>query len=345
MKQDWEIWEELIRNAFIDIGFDVEKRKLKEINKEFTFNIERDGLGCHKSFPNFIVDIECKKWNEKIDYDIINNSFGIKDSLEKKGFIVNSVVASYLGFTDRAKEIAKEKKILLISKEDKEILQKIKDDLNQLKYHYILKIRQKRVPNITGSNDFNLFDRLNEMIKIYDFIEQNNPPITIKKILEEVKKNSRFVETHPQIKNEGKFTFAGDYKLLFRRILKIIRQEKKGNKIEIYITEAGRNFMKMDHNDQVVFFLLKLLRYEGFRNYLELKSNANHLLSELNNYVEVRVFNSWLQYFGIDNQPKQTLEVLFSCAKILIEIDRLQLYDDVYSEIENSIVKIIKKII
>ena len=341
---DWNEWEKLVNKSFIELGFDVEKRMISEICKDLSFDVQRDGFGKHVSFPNLIVDIECKKHQKPIDYDIINNSFGIKDSLERKGFTVISVVASFEGFSERAQQVAVEKGILLLSKEKKEILEKISKDIDLLKYNFIMEKPQERVPNISGTEDFEFFDRLEEMLKIFKEINIIDPPITSEKITSFLSKHEKFSEKHKQIKEEGKFTFLQDYKKMFDKIMNVIEQESVGNKIEIFLTNKTNEYLTMSRENQKTYFLKHLLGYEGFINYLILQINAPNLVKKLKNQVEVRNFKNWIHYLNIENDSKN-LEVLLSCSKILKEIISLKLHFQVSNEIDITIWKILELII
>ena len=341
---DWNEWEKLVNKSFIELGFDVEKRMISEICKDLSFDVQRDGFGKHVSFPNLIVDIECKKHQKPIDYDIINNSFGIKDSLERKGFTVISVVASFEGFSERAQQVALEKGILLLSKEKKEILEKISKDIDLLKYNFIMEKPQERVPNISGTEDFEFFDRLEEMLKIFNEINMKDPPITSEKITSFLSKHVKFSEKHKQIREEGKFTFLQDYKKMFDIIMKLIEQKSVGNKFEISLTNEANEYLSMNRKNQRKYFLKHLLDYEGFINYLTLQINAPNLVKKLRNQVEVRNFRNWIKYLNIKDDC-MNLEVLLSCSKILKEINILKLHLQVSKEIDLAIVKTLELLI
>ena len=341
---DWNQWEKLVNKAFIELGFDVKKRKITEICNDFPIEVERDGLGKHISFSNLIVDIECKKHSKLIDYNIINNSFGIKDSLERKGYTVISVVASFEGFTERAQHIALEKSILLLSNKNQVVLEKISKDIDLLKFNFIMEKPQERVPNISGTDDFLFFDRLEEMLKIFLKIESKIPPITSKKITSALEEHEKFVQKHKQLIDEKKFSFLQDYKKMFEKILHLIEQKKIGNEIQIYLTDNSKKYLELSRKKQEIYFLKHLLNYDGFINYLMLQINAPHLIKQLKNQVEVRNFTNWLKYLNIKNEMKK-LEILLSCANILSEIQKLGLHFQVSAEIDCTIEKILKSVI
>jgi len=117
----WYEFEDLVRTLVRNWGFLVFNAPVKKYDKEIDVCGEHILLYDYDRYGNklpltFIG--ECKRWSSPVDRDIIDQMFSLKHTFLNNDIPVIACVISWSDFTQRARRVAVEKGILLMTRTD-----------------------------------------------------------------------------------------------------------------------------------------------------------------------------------------------------------------------------------